>query len=107
MTLPYHLGSIRKTLFHFLTSQSCLMKEIPTSPTYFLVDNTPLIRQIMVHARINHLQHKTMLTAKKIYPGSSIEEIQGLLPSDITGRHTDSFFFNAMVGCKNDILRMP
>ena len=47
-----------------------------------------------------------MLTAQEVDACASVKEIADLLPGNFFRREADTFLYNAMVGGKDDILRM-
>ena len=47
-----------------------------------------------------------MLTAEEINARTPMEEVADLLPGDFLRRETDTFFYDAMIGSKDDVLRM-
>ncbi|CDB12124.1 unknown [Bacteroides sp. CAG:633] len=47
-----------------------------------------------------------MLTAQEIDSGAPMQEVADLLPSHFLGREAYAFLHDAVVGSKNDVLRM-
>ena len=47
-----------------------------------------------------------MLTAEEINARTPMEEVADLLPGDFLWRQTDTFFYNAVVGGEDNVLRM-
>ena len=92
-------------MVELLVRHCWLIKEIPSAAGYLAVDDAFDSRQVVVDAYINDAQRKAMLATEHIHsptPG----EVDHLLPSDFTGRHTDAFALDTMITTQKQVTRM-
>ena len=82
------------------------MQIISGAFAHFHIDDAFLVGEVVVYSCIYYLQGKAVLPAEEIDTCPSMEEVTDLLPGDFLWREADTFFYNAVVGGEDNVLRM-
>ena len=106
MALAHHLGTPFQAHLHFLLRHGCLVQIISGTFAHFHIDDAFLVGEVVVYSCIYYFQGKAVLPAEEVDTCPSMKEVTDLLPGDFLRRETDTFFYNAVVGGEDNVLRM-
>ena len=79
------------------------MEKASGTATYATVDNSLLVRKVIVNSGIYQYELESVLAAEKVNSGTTVEEVAQLLPGDFFRRFADTFFHDAVVGSKQEL----
>ena len=82
------------------------MEKASGTATYATIDNSLLVRKVIVNSGIYQYELESVLAAEKVNSGTTVEEVAQLLPGDFFRRFADTFFHDAVVGSKQDVVGM-
>ena len=82
------------------------MEEVARATRYLTIDDAWHLRKVVVDTHIDNLQIETMLAAEHIDTASATGEVDHLLPSDLTGRHTDTLALDTMIAPQEQMTGM-
>ena len=102
----HHFCTPFQAKFHFRFGHCSFVQIVACAFAHFHIDDAFLVGEVVVYSCIYYFQGKAVLPAEEVDTCPSMKEVADLLPGDFLWRQTDTFFYNAVVGGEDNVLRM-